>query len=194
MTGNLVKDDGSGQDQKNISVKEAAEKFGSNVELDKVTAESDSNLLVGGTTLPSGPIEDINVKTQVAKGFSVGKLNLGAGSTGVIITNNQEVTLGGSQGGSIITVANNDSKVKVVVGTDQAGTENTTGKLNIGNSLAKEDTPYKLNGELIVNKNSQLNISGQMNVTDKITLKDGTIEVKEGALETPNLTVNGETK
>lgn len=122
MKGNLVKDN-TGEIQTEIPVSEVAEKFGSRIELDKVTAESDNNLIVGSKTLPDKSIEGIDVKTQVANGFSVGKLNLGAGSKDVIITNDQEVTLGGSKGGNIITVADTDSKVKVIVGTDQAGTE-----------------------------------------------------------------------
>lgn len=122
MKGNLVKDN-TGEIQTEIPVSEVAEKFGSRIELDKVTAESDNNLIVGSKTLSDKSIEGIDVKTQVANGFSVGKLNLGAGSKDVIITNDQEVTLGGSKGGNIITVADTDSKVKVIVGTDQAGTE-----------------------------------------------------------------------
>lgn len=193
MKGDLVKDN-TGEIQTEIPVSEAAEKFGSRIELDKVTAEADSNLIVGSKILPTQSIEGIDVKTQVANGFSVGKLNLGAGSKGVIITNDQEVTLGGSKGGNIITVADTDSKVKVIVGTDQAGTEKITGKLNIGNSLANERTPYYLNGEVIVNKDSQLNISGQTSVTDGMTLNDGTLQVKKGALKTQALNVNGKAK
>lgn len=194
MKGDLVKDN-TGEIQTEIPVSEAAEKFGSRIELDKVTAEADSNLIVGSKILPTQSIEGIDVKTQVANGFSVGKLNLGAGSNGVVITNGQEVTLGGSQGGNIVTVADTDSKVKVIVGTaDQAGTEKVTGKLNIGNSLANERTPYCLNGEVIVNKDSQLNISGQTNVTDRMTLNDGTLQVKKGALKTQALNVNGKSK
>lgn len=98
MKGDLVKDN-TGEIQTEIPVSEAAEKFGSRIELDKVTAEADSNLIVGSKILPTQSIEGIDVKTQVANGFSVGKLNLGAGSKGVIITNDQEVTLGGSKGG-----------------------------------------------------------------------------------------------
>lgn len=107
MKGNLVKDN-TGEIQTEIPVSEVAEKFGSRIELDKVTAEAGNNLIVGSKTLPDKSIEGIDVKTQVVNGFSVGKLNLGAGSKGVIITNDQEVTLGGSKGGNIITVTDTD--------------------------------------------------------------------------------------
>lgn len=193
MKGDLVKEN-TGEIQTKIPVSEVSEKFGSNIELDKVTAEAGGNLLVGSKTLPDKFIEGVNVKTQVENGFSVGNLNLGADSNGVVITNGQEVTLGGSQGGNIITVAGTDSKVKVIIGTDQAGTEKATGKLNIGNSLANERTPYHLDGEVIVNKDSQLNISGQTNVTDGMTLNDGILQVKNGALKTKALNVNGKAK
>uniref|UniRef100_UPI00307FF8E6 hypothetical protein n=1 Tax=Megasphaera sp. TaxID=2023260 RepID=UPI00307FF8E6 len=69
-----------------------------------------------------------------------------------------------------------------------------TGKINIGNSLANERTPYYLNGEVIVNKDSQLNISGQTSVADGMTLNDGTLQVKKGALKTQALNVNGKAK
>lgn len=193
MKGDLVKED-TGEVKTEIPVSEVSEKFGSNIELDKITAEAENNLLVGSKILPGKTIEGVDVKSQVANGFSVAKLNLGVGSNGVVITNAQEVTLGGSQGGSIITVAGADRRVKVVVGTDQASTEEVTGKLNIGNSLANEKTQYHLNGEIIVNKDSQLNISGQTNVTDGLTLNDGTIQVKKGALRTQALNVNGNAK
>lgn len=192
MSGELVKEE-TGEVKTEISVDEAADKFGSDTELDKVTAKAESNLLVGSkdSSLAGKDIAGVNVKDQVENGFAVGKLDLGAGSNGVVITNDKEVTLGGSQGGSVITVDGADAKVKVVVGTDEAATAKTAGKLNIGNALATENTNYKLNGDVVVNKDSHLNISGQAEITDSVSLNDANINVNKGALKTADLNVTG---
>ena len=192
MSGELVKEE-TGEVKTEISVGEAADKFGSDTELDKVTAKAENNLLVGSkdSSLAGKDIAGVNVKDQVENGFAVGKLDLGAGSNGVVITNDKEVTLGGSQGGSVITVAGADANVKVVVGTDEAGTAKATGKLNIGNALATENTNYKLNGDVVVNKDSHLNISGQAEITDSVSLNDANINVNKGALKTADLNVAG---
>ena len=192
MSGELVKEE-TGEVKTEISVDEAADKFGSDTELDKVTAKAENNLLVGSNdaSLAGKDVAGINVKQQVGNGFAVGKLDLGAGSNGVVITNDKEVTLGGSQGGSVITVAGADANVKVVVGTDEAGTAKATGKLNIGNALATENTNYKLNGDVVVNKDSHFNISGQTEITDSVSLNDANINVNKGALKTADLNVTG---
>ena len=192
MSGELVKEE-TGEVKTEISVDEAADKFGSNTELDKVTAKAENNLLVGSkdSSLAGKDIAGVNVKDQVENGFAVGKLDLGAGSNGVVITNDKEVTLGGSQGGSVITVAGADANVKVVVGTEEAVTAKTAGKLNIGNALATENTTYKLNGDVVVNKDSHLNISGQAEITDSVSLNDANINVNKGALKTADLSVTG---
>lgn len=192
MSGELVKEE-TGEVKTEISVGEAADKFGSDTELDKVTAKAEDNLLVGSkdSSLAGKDIAGVNVKDQVENGFAVGKLDLGAGSNGVVITNDKEVTLGGSQGGSVITVDGADAKVKVVVGTDEAATAKTAGKLNIGNALATENTNYKLNGDVVVNKDSHLNISGQAEITDSVSLNDANINVNKGALKTADLNVTG---
>lgn len=192
MSGELVKEE-TGEVKTEISVGEAADKFGSDTELDKVTAKAENNLLVGSkdSSLAGKDIAGVNVKDQVENGFAVGKLDLGAGSNGVVITNDKEVTLGGSQGGSVITVAGADANVKVVVGTDEAGTAKATGKLNIGNALATENTNYKLNGDVVVNKDSHFNISGQTEITGSVSLNDANINVNKGALKTADLNVTG---
>ncbi|WP_440442116.1 autotransporter domain-containing protein [Phascolarctobacterium succinatutens] len=192
MSGELVKEE-TGEVKTEISVGEAADKFGSDTELDKVTAKAENNLLVGSkdSSLVGKDIAGVNVKDQVENGFAVGKLDLGAGSNGVVITNDKEVTLGGSQGGSVITVAGADANVKVVVGTEEAATAKTAGKLNIGNALATENTNYKLNGDVVVNKDSHLNISGQAEITDSVSLNDANINVNKGALKTADLNVTG---
>lgn len=192
MSGELVKEE-TGEVKTEISVDEAADKFGSDTELDEVTAKAENNLLVGSkdSSLVGKDIAGVNVKDQVENGFAVGKLDLGAGSNGVVITNDKEVTLGGSQGGSVITVAGADANVKVVVGTEEAATAKTAGKLNIGNALATENTNYKLNGDVVVNKDSHLNISGQAEITDSVSLNDANINVNKGALKTADLNVTG---
>ena len=192
MSGELVKEE-TGEVKTEISVDEAANKFGSDTELDKVTAKAENNLLVGSkdSSLAGKDIAGVNVKDQVENGFAVGKLDLGVGSNGVVITNDKEVTLGGSQGGSVITVAGADANVKVVVGTEEAATAKTAGKLNIGNALATENTNYKLNGDVVVNKDSHLNISGQAEITDSVSLDDANINVNKGALKTADLNVTG---
>lgn len=192
MSGELVKEE-TGEVKTEISVDEAADKFGSDTELDKVTAKAENNLLVGSkdSSLAGKDIAGVNVKDQVENGFAVGKLDLGAGSNGVVITNDKEVTLGGSQGGSVITVDGADAKVKVVVGTDEAGTDKTAGKLNIGNALATENTNYKLDGDVVVNKDGHFNISGQTEITDSVSLNDANIDVNKGALKTADLNVAG---
>ena len=196
MSGELVKEE-TGEVKTEISVDEAADKFGSNTELDKVTAKAENNLLVGSkdSSLAGKDIAGVNVKDQVENGFAVGKLDLGAGSNGVVITNDKEVTLGGSQGGSVITVAGADANVKVVVGTDDhanpvAGATEIIGHLNIGNALATSNTQYNLNGEVIVNDASTLKTNGQVEVTDSITLVGGRLNAEKGSLNTDKLIVD----
>ena len=191
MTGTLVKED-TGDVIKDITVDDASQKYGSDTELDKVTAKADHNLLVGSkdNNLANKDIDGISVKQQVENGFAVGKLDLGDGY-GVIITNGKEVTLGGSAGGSIITVGGKDQEVKVVVGTDKAGTKDSTGTLTIGNGAATSDTSYTLNGTVAVNKDSTLNSKGQTTITKGLQVNDGTVNVQKGMLNTTDLTVTG---
>ena len=189
MAGEMVKD--SGETKTEITVDEASQ-AGSDVEFDKVTAKADKNLLVGSNddAIIGQNIAGITVGDKVENGFAVGKLDLGAGSDGIIITNDKEVTLGGSEGGSVLTVAGDDKDkdVKVVVGTDA----DNIGNLNIGNSLATAATQYKLNGEVVVNEDSNLNINGQTEITNSLTLNDSMVSVSNGALKTKELNVAGD--
>lgn len=194
MNGELVKEE-TGEVKTEISVGEAADKFGSNTELDKVTAKADNNLLVGSNdaSLAGKDVAGINVQQQVGNGFAVGKLDLGAGSDGMVITNGKEVTLGGSQGGSVITVNGADVDVKVVVGTTApvAGAIEMKGTLNIGNNNANENTSYTLQGAVEVNAGSSLNVKGQTEITGSVSLNDAKIDVNKGALKTAALNVAG---
>lgn len=186
MTGTLVTDSGNNE----IDVDDAAS-VGDDIELDQVTVNADKNLLVGSTSA-SGDIDGVAVEDTVANGFSAGKLNLAAGSTGMVITNAENVTLGGSAGGELITVDGNAGNVKVVVGTsdDVAGATAKTGSLTVGNSLATSDTVYNLSGSVTVNEGSALNVNGKTTVTEGVTLNSGAVNVGNGTLNT-NITANG---
>lgn len=193
MNGELVKEE-TGEVIPEISVGEAADKFGSNTELDKTTAKADNNLLVGSNdaSLAGKDVAGINVKQQVGNGFAVGKLDLKEGN-GVVITNNKEVTLGGSQGDSdsIITVNGAVVDVKVVVGTTApvAGASEINGTLNIGNNNANENTSYKLQGAVEVNAGSSLNVKGQTKITKSLSLNKADVNVNKGLLQTKDLNV-----
>lgn len=191
MTGDLITTD---EDTNVIGVADVAS-VGDNVEFDKVTVKA-NNLLVGSTT-ETGNIEGVEVKDKVANGFSAGKLNLAADSTGMVITNGENVTLGGSAGDELITVGGNvvtdASKLKVVVGTTSgvADVTDNTGSFTIGNSLATSDTEYTLSGSVTVNKDSALNVNGKTTVTGGVELNSGSVNVGNGTLETTNVTANG---
>lgn len=176
----------------------AASKVGDNVALDQVTATTTKkNLLVGSTSGRATNVDGIEVKEKVQNGFSVGSLELAAGSTGVVITNAENVTLGGSAGGDVISVAGeSNKKVKVVVGTTDFvdGTNSKAGSLTIGNALATADTKYTLNGEVVVNENSKLNVNGQTTITNGVTLNGGEVKVDNGALKTAELEAKADTK
>lgn len=193
MNGELVKEE-TGEVKTEISVEEAADKFGSNTELDKNIAKADNNLLVGSNdaSLAGKDVAGINVQQQVGNGFAVGKLDLGAGSDGMVITNGKEVTLGGSQGGSVITVDGADKDVKIVVGTAApvAGASEINGTLNIGNNNANENISYRLQGDVKVNAGSSLNVKGQTEITKSLTLNKADVNVNKGLLQTEDLNVN----
>lgn len=193
MNGELVKEE-TGEVKTEISVGEAAGNFGSDTELDKVTAKAENNLLVGSndSSLDGKDIAGVEIKDQVANGFAVGKLDLGVGSNGVVITNAKEVTLGGSQGGSVITVNGADEEVKIVVGTTApvAGASEMKGTLNIGNNNANENTSYKLHGDVEVNAGSSLNVKGQTEITNSVSLNNADVNVNKGLLQTKELNVN----
>lgn len=191
MTGTLVT--GSGNNENEIDVDDVAS-IGDDVELDQVTVNADKNLLVGSDSdNASGKFDDVVVEDKVANGFSAGKLNLAANSTGMVITNAKNVTLGGSAGGNLITVGGKIADVKVVVGTDSVveGANKQTGSFTIGNRLATSNTEYTLKGSVTVNKDSVLNVNGKTTVTNGVTLNGGSVNVGNGTLETTDVTANG---
>lgn len=189
MTGILVTEDGENV----IDVDKAAD-VSDDIELDQVTVNADKNLLVGSDAdKASGEFDGVVVEDKVANGFSAGKLNLAAESKGMVITNDKNVTLGGSAGGNLITVYGKIVNVKVVVGTDSVveGADKQTGSFTIGNRLATSDTEYTLFGSVTVNNDSTLNVNGKTNVTNGVTLNGGSINVGNGTLETTDVTANG---
>ncbi len=203
MAGELVKEE-SGEVQEKITVEEASEKYGSDVALDKVTATAEKNLLVGTTDSLSGnDVDGVTVGEQVTNGFAVASLEVKKDadtSVGVVITNDKNVTLGGSAGGNIITVKDSEDQevageaVKVVVGTTSkvSGAGSQAGTLTIGNSMATADTNYNLNGEVVVNEGSNLVVNGSTNVSDAVTLKVATVAVNNDAtLETAKVNIIG---
>lgn len=187
MTGDLV----GGIEDNKISVDDAAS-VGDDIALDKVTVEADNNLLVGAVVDDNTEVESITIHDSVTNGFNAGSLNLAEGSTGMVITNDKNVTLGGSEGGSIITVTNNkNAAVNVVVGTNNLvdGATSTTGSFTIGNALATAETEYTLKGSVTVNADSNLTTNGKTTITEGVTLNGGNLDVASGAL---NANVNVE--
>ena len=196
MTGDLVT---AGGVDNTIKVDDAAS-VGDDIALDKVTVEAEKNLLVGSNSA-SGTIEGVAVEDTVANGFNAGSLNLAADSTGMVITNGENVTLGGSQGSdNLITVdgaAPAGNGVKVVVGTttEVAGITSKAGSFTIGNALATSETEYTLNGSVTVNADSNLTTNGQTTITAGVTLNNGNLDAASGALdltgENSGITVTG---
>lgn len=195
MTGSLVGELGENQ----ITVDNAGA-LGNNAALDKVTVQAEGNLLVGTTVnTDSGitTVENINIKDSVVNGFNVGSLDLKVDkgiTAGMVITNDKNVTLGGSEGGNIITVNGEASDVKVVVGLNSGttvdGVTNEKGSFTIGNALATSATEYNLNGSVTVNDSSKLTTNGQTTITQGVTLNNGNLDAASGALNA-DVTVAG---
>jgi hypothetical protein len=188
MAGTLV----SGTTEQTTITPGAASAIGGDTVLDKVTVKDDgNNLVIGTATVPTGVTVDgvaLNSDTTTAKnGFGAKALDLGAGSTGAIITNSQNVTLGGSAGGEVLTVNGaTDSNLKLVVGaSDLLGdATSTSGSLTIGDSLVTKDTNLNLTGSIVLNPEGQLNVNGNTTVTDGISAGGGNIAVGTGTLNT----------
>lgn len=193
MSGDLV-----GETTKNEITVDTAVSIGADIALDKVTANAGKNLLVGKVVNEEDnhTVDNIEIKDSVANGFNVGRLNLEKDSTGIVITNNENVTLGGSQGGNIITVNGNEpdkATFKVVVGlgngNDIDGVTNKQGSFTIGNALATDNTAYTLNGSIVVNDNSKLTTNGQTEINGDVTLNNGSINVESGSLQTESVNI-----
>lgn len=196
MSGKLVE---GGEVKDEISIDQAAG-LGDDILLDEVVVRDDSKNILIGTTLNHGVGESTTVGSvtinkdskTVANGFSAAQLDLGAASTGVVLTNNETLNLGGSKGGDLVTVGGTttDDGVKLVIGTESAiGTATeTAGTLNIGAFTAPQ-TDNKLTGSITVNDSSTVNVvNGNLEVTKGVTLAGGTVNVGNGVL-TSDVTV-----
>lgn len=160
--------------------------------LDTVTVYTDKNFIVGTATVPE---EDFNgvkdIEKAVENGFGAANLDLRKGSNGMVITNNENVTLGGSRGGELITVNKEtpspEDGVQVIVGLyDNTSVDGVapTGSFTIGHGLVTSDTEYRLSGSVTVNNGSALNVNGQTTVTGGVKLNSGSINVDKGSLKT----------
>lgn len=184
MSGTLISD----LVENTITVDDAAS-VGDGIALDQVKVDAGKNLLVGVADVAENTtVDSIVVGDSVNNGFNSGSLNLADGSTGVIITDGENVTLGGSRSGELITVGGkfvtDASTLKVVVGTTSyvEGVTDKTGSLTIGNALATENTEYNLTGSVTVNDNSVLKVNGTTTIADGVTLNNATINVENGTL------------
>ena len=171
--------------------------------LEGVTVTADSNFIVGTATKPeiTGGINGVTeIEKSVENGFGAANLNLIDVSTdgpiGMVITNAENVTLGDSEGGQLITVAGNASdNVKVVVGLDNGtnvnGVQNKTGSFTIGIDSSTSNTKYTLTGSVTVNEGSALNVNGQATVTEGVELNSGSVNVNNGTLVSKDVTATG---
>lgn len=194
MTGDLV----GGLGDNKITVDNAG-MLGDSVALDKVTIETEGNLLVGSDNLGSGntTVGEITIQDFVANGFNASSLDLKVeGDTtnaGVVITNGQNVTLGGSQGSDNLITVNGEaaeSGVSVIVGvtSELDGVTDKAGSFTIGNALATSETKYTLNGSVTVNTDSKLVTNGQTTITGGVTLNNSSLDAASGIL---NITGEG---
>ena len=191
MSGTLISELGENQ----LDVDNASS-VGDEVALDKVTVNATDSLIVGVSSVDTNGVTvgDVTAKDAVNNGFSAGSLNLAENSTGMIITDGQNVTLGGSNGGSVdgkqlVTVAGavpSGDGVSVVVGlgaNDKVeGVSKNAGSFTIGNALATSDTAYTLTGKVTVNADSELNVNGATTITGGVTLDNGALNVGNGVL------------
>ena len=166
--------------------------------LEGVTVSADSNFIVGTetTTGITGDINGVtNIDQSVKTGFGVANLDFSDNATGMVITNAENVTLGDSVGGQLITVKGNASdNVKVVVGLDSTtnvdGVQDKTGSFTIGIGGETSDTVYNLTGSVTVNEGSALNVNGQADISGGVELNSGFVHVDNGSLKT-DITANG---
>lgn len=163
MTGKL-KDVKLPEDNK-LSLDQAASvsnSEGVKVELDQVTVSSSKSEVVIGAATGS---ENADVASE---GFAVKSLNLAEGAAPkVTINSGKAITLGGSDGGDLITVGDNQTApTNLEVKLD-------SGNLNVGNEAATENTTYKLAGTVTLSGDSTLAVN-------KGTLEVATLETTSG--------------
>lgn len=163
MTGKL-KDVKLPEDNK-LSLDQAASvsnSEGVKVELDQVTVSSSKSEVVIGAATGS---ENADVASE---GFAVKSLDLAApaeGTAKVTINSGKTVTLGGTTGGDLITVAG-QAPAALEVKLD-------SGNIAVGNEAAADTTTYKLAGTVTLSGNSTLAVN-------KGTLEVATLETTSG--------------
>lgn len=163
-----------------VTVSDAVE-LGKDVALDKVTATTSSaNLIVGSNESTDSEVRAINASAEkVSSGFNVGKLDLQTGSKVVSINQNNEVTLGGTEGGEVLLVNNQpDPNLNVVVGSS----DKDAGILNLGNDQVTAATQLALTANVIVKNHSQLNTRGTTTINGNVSLADSTLDTHDGTL------------
>ncbi|MDY5104636.1 MAG: autotransporter domain-containing protein [Megasphaera elsdenii] len=194
-------------DGKSIDVANAAKN--NKVLRDKVTVNSKKkNILVGYRSQDAPTFSDSGIKIDKKKadfaenGFRASKLNLGKSSDGMVITDGQIVTLGGSTNGDLITVDNKKTAIKIDVGVSKkiskAKGRVTEGYLSLGDDAVGHGKKYKLNASVTVNKGSRLHAESGTTYINSIENK-GIVDIENGAeIDTPvlsgsdNFTVHNE--
>ena len=194
-------------DGKSIDVANAAKN--NKVLRDKVTVNSKKkNILVGYRSQDAPTFSDSGIKIDKKKadfaenGFRASKLNLGKSSDGMVITDGQIVTLGGSTNGDLITVDNKKTAIKIDVGVSKkiskAKGRVTEGYLSLGDDAVGHGKKYKLNASVTVNKGSRLHAETGTTYINSIENK-GIVDIENGAeIDTPvlsgsdNFTVHNE--
>lgn len=136
---------------------------GVNVQLDQVSVKSEKSEVVIGTASEETAGADV-----ASEGFAVKSLDLAApaeGTAKVTINSGKAITLGGTTGGDLITVAG-QAPAALEVKLD-------SGNLNVGNEAATENTTYKLAGTVTLSGDSTLAVN-------KGTLEVATLETTSG--------------
>ena len=145
---------------------------------DKVTVNSvKKNMVVGidtkkkSTFTESGVKIDKNNSDFVSNGFRASKLNLAAGSNGLVITGGKTLTLGGSQSGYLLTAGNKKGKWNIVVGTVKnhlGKSGKTTGKFVLGDGSVGKNAKNSIAGSILINQGSTLEQIGNTISLDTI--------------------------
>lgn len=178
MTGKL-KDVKLPEDNK-LSLDQAASvsnSEGVKVELDQVTVKSEKSEVVIGAVTGSEGNADV-----ASEGFAVKSLELKApvdGAAKVTINSGKAITLGGSDGGELITVgtgAQDPTKLEVAL---------ADGNLNVGNEAATAETTYKLTGTVKLSGDSTLAVNkGKLEVATLETTSGTTTVTGAAKVET----------
>lgn len=145
---------------------------------DKVTVNSvKKNIVVGidtkkkSTFTESGVKIDKNNSDFVSSGFRASKLNLAAGSNGLVITGGKTLTLGGSQSGDLLTAGNKKGKWNIVVGTVKnhlGKSGKTTGKFVLGDGSVGKNAKNSIAGSILINQGSVLEQIGNTMSLDTV--------------------------